>query len=146
MNCSLLRVSKMAAMEVTEEFKSLAAEEVEKLPVFPEPSETEDVDGGPGYVYPIQETNPPGAPQNFKVGKTVNPDKWLSDLQTGNQRRLTYLCCVQVDNMDVSERVAQRALHNYRCAPGGGTEWFTAQPNQVNTLVGIFDRSVPPLD
>ena len=146
MNCSLLRVSKMAVMEVTEEFKSLTAEEVEKLPVFPEPSETEDVDGGPGYVYLIRETNPPGAPQNFKVGQTVDLKKRLSDLQTGNQRPLSYLRYVQVNNTNYYERAAQGALHNYRCTLGGGTEWFTAQPNQVNTLVRIFNQSVQQLD
>ena len=144
MNCSLLRVLKMAVKEVTEEFKSLTAEEVEKLPVFPEPSQTEDgvAASGPGYVYLIRETNPLADPQNFKVGQTVNPNKRISDLQTGNPRPLSFWRCVQVNNMDVSERAAQGALHNYRCTLGGGTEWFTAQTNQVGTLVRIFNQNV----
>ena len=128
----------MAAKEVAEEFKPLTPEEVERLPVFPEPAETEDVDGaGPGYVYLMK-----AGPNYFKVGQTRDPRKRRSDLQTGNPQPLEYLRCVEVTDMDASERAVQGALYNYRSTLGGGTEWFTAQQNQVNTLVKIFNRNV----
>ena len=128
----------MAAKEVAEEFKPITLEEVEKLPVFPEPSQTEDVDGaGPGYIYLAYVE-----PNYFKVGQSRNPQKRLSDLQTGNPQPLQCLRCVPVTNMDASERAVQRALAQYHCTLGGGTEWFTAQPDQVATLVRIFNQNV----
>ena len=132
-------------MASDEEFTFLTLEEIEALLVFPETNlgGGDDTDApSRGYVYLIEEVNRDGrAPKNFKVGQTLNPSKRLSDLQTGNPRKLN-MRPEAVKNMDACENELLSALSNYRCTLGGGTEWFTAQPNQVGNLKGTFTRVV----
>lgn len=132
-------------MASDEEFSFLTLEEIEALTVFPEITQEggDDTDGPRrGYVYLIEEVNQDGrAPKNFKVGQTVNPSKRFSDLQTGNPRKLNPRPEV-VKNMDACENELLSALSYYRCTLGGGTEWFTAQPNQIRNLKATFTRIV----
>ena len=134
-------------MASDEEFTFLTLEEIKALPVFPETNlgggdDTDDPGLNQGYVYLIKEDNQDStAPKRFKVGKTVNPDKRLSDLQTGNPQKLD-MRPEEVEDMNACEKELLNALKNYKCKLGGGTEWFTAQPNQVGNLKANFTRIV----
>ena len=133
----------MAAKEVsceTEEFRFLTLEEIEQLPVFPEPTTgLVQTDGaGEGYVYLIEEISDT-APKNFKVGQTVNPGTRLSNLQTGNPGELK-MHPVYVNNMDAAEKDLLDSLSNYRSTRGGGREWFTVRTDQVATFKRSFTR------
>ena len=132
-------------MASDEEFSFMTLEEIKALPVFPETNlgGGDDTDApSQGYVYLIEEVNQDvRAPKRFKVGKTVNPDKRLSDLQTGNPQKLD-MRFDEVKDMNACEKELLNALQNYKCKLGGGTEWFTAQPNQVGNLKGNFTRII----
>ena len=94
-----------------------------------------------GYVYLIEEDNLGAGATNFKIGKTVDPNKRISDLQTGNPRRLNMRYWSVKDHTDCENRL-KYALRNYRSTLGGGTEWYTASVNNARSLKAIFSRTV----
>ena len=135
------------------ESRFLSLEEIEKLPVYLEP-ESESAgtirdDGGgayaaKGYVYLMQEESTDSAgPIYFKVGMTGNLKSRLSNLQTGNARKLQ-MCCetVKVNNMSLAEGDLKQTMWKYKCVLGGGTEWFTVQLSQVDNFKGLFTQTV----
>ena len=97
-----------------------------------------------GYVYLIEEDNPGAGATNFKIGRSVNPRTRLSNLQTGNPRRLTMISCVPVGDYVACEQHLKNALNQrYRSTLGGGTEWYTAHGNdEAGDLRGLFTRTV----
>ena len=73
------------------------------LSIYPEDVDfgTEDVDAPcrQGYIYVICESVNGRATGFYKVGRTGNPDKRLSDLQTGNVRPLGFTRTVEVTDV-----------------------------------------------
>ena len=112
-------------------------EEIAALPVFPELEQTDGgssfVTGppsGPGYVYFVTES---GGTSYFKVGRTGNPSTRLSNLQTGNPRRLS-MNPQNVQNMAEVEARVLKAMREKYSSAGGGTEWFSGNVTQAEKL------------
>ena len=126
------------------DIKALSEEEISKLFVYPEPIDAKAVT--PGYVYVIVEwtTDKQSHTGLYKVGKTVNPNKRISDLQTGNARELGFIRATKVKDITAAEQAAHTALATYRVNYGGGTEWF--KTNDLNKFVTIFDKAVKPYE
>ena len=110
----------------------LSPDEINALPWSPDPDHdlngTGRVYGGGGscqYVYSIREEPLRSDAKNvyWKVGRTSDPEKRLSNLQTGNPRKLQ-INAVEVTNMVTAEAALFRALEKYQYDLGGGTEWF----------------------
>ena len=94
-------------------------------------------------VYLILEgNNDPDGPLFYKVGKTDNSKKRLSDLQTGNPRKLQYEEKVEVKDMTAAENSAKEALKEYKCTFGGGTEWFKVGLDKRGDLIKKFKAAV----
>jgi hypothetical protein len=101
--------------------ESKTPEETPSLQKSTEPND--DTDGpasGPGEVYLIAQSGS----NFFKVGRSKNPDKRLSDLQTGQPQKLVMVEQKRVPNMlEVEQRLLTEMQANFDPAPGG-TEWF----------------------
>ncbi|CAI8056479.1 hypothetical protein GBAR_LOCUS30778 [Geodia barretti] len=95
-----------------------------------------------GYVYLVVEENDPKGPLNYKVGLSENPHVRVGKLQTGNPRKLRLFLECKVDNMSAAERSAKQALVHYKCRLGGGTEWYTAGPEEEEDLIKTFEKAV----
>ena len=78
----------------------------------------------------------------FKVGMTVNLNKRLSDLKTGNVRLLEFTRRVKVKDMLGAETAAHKALKTYAKYLGGGTEWFFAESDEEKAFYEAFDKAV----
>ena len=117
------------------------AQSEEDITKLPEPishlelnvEDLDDIDGAAnndGYVYCIAESEHGRLTGYFKVGTTTQPNKRLSDLQTGNVRQLKYWVQPKYlsRRLDV-ERAAHTALSRYAVDLGGGKEWFQASTN-----------------
>ena len=79
----------------------------------------------------------------YKVGRTVDPNKRLSDLQTGNVRPLDFTRTVEVTDVSRAEAAAHNALATYSVTTyGGGTEWFRANGQQERPFYRSFDQAV----
>lgn len=72
--------------------------------------------GRQGYVYLISDGTA------YKVGYSVNPNKRVAELQTGNPRKLSLLAFVPGTEAD------EKALHAKYIADNLLQEWFTASP------------------
>ncbi|XP_078060746.1 uncharacterized protein LOC144486569 [Mustelus asterias] len=59
----------------------------------------------------------------YKVGFSQNPEKRLSQLQTGNPRQLIPVCHVAV-SANEKEKEVQDELKDFKAKLDGGTEWF----------------------
>lgn len=94
------------------------------------------------YLIVEDNINAPKGPLNYKVGKSKDPVDRLRDLQTGNPRKLQFIYEIPVDNMTAKEGAAKQALKGYKCALGGGTEWFTADSTQKADLMKKFTEAV----
>ena len=117
--------------------EELTLEEIESWSWFPDDALVEVQ----GYVYLIEEDNPGAGALYFKIGKTVDPNKRISDLQTGNPRKLNMRYWPVRDHTDCENKL-KTALRNYRSRLGGGTEWYTASANSARSLKAIFSRTV----
>ena len=130
--------------------KVISDSELCALKVYPEDVNvsTEDVDTSvtPGYVYVIQESIDGEATGYYKVGMTGEPYKRLSDLRTGNVRRLGFTRTDEVTDMRSAEGAAQKALtkERYSVDLGGGKEWFFADHRREQAFYKIFDKEVAP--
>lgn len=105
--------------------------------------DTEAVDGASnddGYVYLIAECESGRGTGYFKVGTTTDPDKRLSDLQTGNVRQLQFWGDPKrVSYRLTVEKAAHKALSKYAINLGGGKEWFKAvTPNEQHDFYRRF--------
>jgi len=69
----------------------------------------------------------------YKVGHPQNPHSRISDLQTGNPRKLIYLCSVQ-ENESTDEKKVHQHLADYRVELGGGTEWFKIPEGEMEVV------------
>ena len=116
------------------------------LIVYPEDVEfgTEDVDAPrQGYIYVICESENGRATGFYKVGRTGDPNKRLSDLQTGNVRPLDFTRTVKVTDVYHAEAAAHNTLATYSVTTyGGGTEWFRANAQQERSFYRSFDQAV----
>ena len=87
-----------------------------------------------GYVYIIQEGLPTLHNKIlYKVGGTKKEEfqERLTNLQTGNPRKLTVMKSYLVTDCKSGENVAHAAVQEkYPCPFGGGTEWFMV-PNDA---------------
>ena len=73
-----------------------------------------------GYVYFVQQNDT----KYIKVGRTKHPKNRLTNLQTGNPRKLK-MCCKRVSDMYAAEdELLEKMddLNNQKIR--GGTEWF----------------------
>ena len=128
---------------------------ISKLPDLIPPSEItvenlEEVDGASndnGYIYCIVECENGQPTGYYKIGTASNPNKRISDLQTGNVRQLCYWGEPKFvhHRLDV-ESAVHSALSRYTANLGGGTEWFKAsteseQRNLFNTFNWITENS-----
>ena len=103
-------------------------EEIAALPVFPELES--DGSSDKGYVYFVTES---GGTSYFKVGRTGNPSTRLTNLQTGNPRRLS-MNPQNVQNMAEVEARVLEAMREKFSSAGGGTEWFSGNVTQAEEL------------
>jgi hypothetical protein len=81
------------------------------------------------YIYIISDG------QDYKVGVSINPNKRLKHLQTGNPKKLKIIALFEVDKKDVykMEKEAHRKIQAWYPKRG---EWFTgASEFHVNLLV-----------
>jgi hypothetical protein len=125
-------------------FKYMTLEEIAKLKVYPEPGVAAVTGGikadlvgdasGPGYAYFIAEG---GGTNYFKVGRTVNPEERLGNLQTGNPRRLD-MNAQHVNNMLATEQQLKAAMAGRYPRGDGGTEWFLAPPGGLGEAQDLF--------
>ena len=121
---------------------------ISALNIYPEDVDfsTEDVDAPTvlqGYIYVIQESVNDRATGFYKVRRTGNPNKRLSDLQTGNVRPLDFTRRVEVTDMYRAEAAAHIALATYLVTTyGGGTEWFRANAQQEGPFYRSFGQAV----
>ena len=116
--------SEIMAEEKTQEEKEIAA-----LPEL----ETDDTDGpasGPGFVYRMAQSGT----NYFKVGRSVDPDKRLSSLQTGQPKKLIITKRVYVKNMlEAEKHILEKMEDNFKKTPGG-KEWFNGNPVEAEKL------------
>ena len=127
--------------------KVISDSELNALKVYPEDvNESTDSDAvpTPGYVYVIQESVSGQATGYYKVGMSVDPNKRLSDLRTGNVRPLGFTRTVVVSDMRSAEAAAHKALKTYSVNLGGGKEWFFANSSQESAFYHAFDNAVAP--
>ena len=98
----------------------------------------------PGHVYLIRDKPAIMAEVvHYKVGQSNDREKRISDLQTGNPRKLEFSSEVAVNDMNKAERAAKAALGEYKCTLGGGIEWFTVPAGgEEKTLVKKFQDAV----
>lgn len=124
--------------------KHIPIEEIAKLEIYPEVVDLAAVT--PGYVYVINEldTDKKSLTGFLKVGKSVDPYKRRSDLQTGNVRELEFLRITKVKDMTAAENSAHTALITYSVYYGGGQEWFYSSSGSLNTFIITFDNAVTP--
>ena len=73
-------------------------------------------DGRQGYVYLISDGTA------YKVGYSVNPNKRVAELQTGNPRKLSLLASIPGTEAD------EKALHQKYISDNLLQEWFAASP------------------
>ena len=97
-----------------------------------------------GNVYLLQEKANGTVTGNYKVGKAVenNFKKRMSDLQTGNPRKLDDIRKVLVSDYTAAEKGVQTALSEYKVDLGGGTEWFKAEQSELESFLNTFDETV----
>jgi hypothetical protein len=86
--------------------------------------------GTSGYVYVLRETNG----DYYKIGSTIDPNKRLSKLQTGNPRPLEYVRAYTAADCLQAENLAYNSVTpTYSANLGGGNEWFH--------VVGVNNRN-----
>ena len=114
--------------------ESKTPEETPPLHKSPEPNDDTDAPASrPGEVYLIAQSGS----NFFKVGRSVDPDKRLSDLQTGQPQKLVMVERKKVSNMlEGEKRLLAEMKANFVPAPGG-TEWFEAD---IAKAQEIFNR------
>ena len=77
--------------------------------------------GVSGYVYIVKERNE----DYYKIGASTDPATRVSNLQTGNPRRLDYVRLYRATDCLQAENVAKNSVTpTYNANLGGGTEWF----------------------
>ena len=124
-----------AEIATSEEF---TLEEIESWPWFQDTAFVQQ----PGYVYLIREENlADDEPTNFKIGRSSDPQTRLSNLQTGNPRKLLLVKRWRVPNPVACEGILKVRLSGYKSPLGGGTEWFTVRSDQA-TFIRLFTRYV----
>ena len=110
----------------------LTSVELAEFPVLDE--ETDGPSSSPeGYVYMMGEEGT----KNFKIGKTKNPKKRLSDLQTGSSQTLKYVKVFAVSDMNETEAALHSAMEKKYQKVGGGQEWYTT-PGYMKPVVNQF--------
>ena len=70
------------------------------------------------YIYIIQKARA----SQYKIGITVNPQRRLKTLQTGNEAELYLAFCVRADNASSLEKRLHRCLLPFKCKHH--SEWF----------------------
>ena len=110
----------------------LTSVELAEFPVLDE--ETDGPSRSPeGYVYMMREEET----KNFKIGKTQNLKKRLSDLQTGNSQTLKYVSIIIVSDMNETEAALHKAMEQKYQKVGGGQEWYTTS-GYMKPVVNLF--------
>ena len=105
-----------------------------------------------GFIYLIKEEPNDVEGQanfiNFKVGRTVNPEKRLTDLNTGNARQLLMYRPRHVTDAVEREREIHTALqqNNYGNQLGGGTEWYNVPRDDDDRFAYIYLRTLHGFD
>lgn len=103
----------------------------EKTAALPEPA-GDDTDGPasiPGFVYLVNEEGS----NFFKIGRAVDPDKRLADLQTAQPRKLE-MNAVPVSNMAQAEACLKEVMKKHYSGTTGGTEWFRGDVAEAEKL------------
>ena len=92
-----------------------------------------------GYVYLLEEKEESGDATGFyKVGKAVDIEIRISNLQTGNVRKLRVKRKVEVYNYTAAEKKAHKNLRDYKVNLGGGKEWFQVEESELEMFIGTF--------
>ena len=102
-----------------------------------------EAENKPGYIYIIQE----GTSNYYKVGASENEGtlvKRLSNLQSGNWRKLTIKQTNDVSNMNLAEQDAHDKLEPQNVSQGGGTEWFQGPFQTIKAAVKAAAAKYPP--
>jgi hypothetical protein len=118
---------------MSEEFKYQTPEEIAALKKFPEPEgdETDGPASSPGYVYFVTENGT----NNFKVGRTVDPQRRLSELKREqSQSQELRMRSVYVSNMLEAEQSLLDAMREKFSGTSRGTEWFTGDVAKAQRL------------
>ena len=97
----------------------------------------------PGLMYIIQEATS----NYYKVGVSKNEGTLasrLSNLQSGNWRKLTIKQTSAVSNMNLAEQGAHNELEAEHVSQGGGTEWFQGPFQTIKAAVDAAAAKYPP--
>ena len=97
----------------------------------------------PGLMYIIQEATS----NYYKVGVSKNRGTLasrLSNLQSGNWRKLTIEQTSAVSNMNLAEKDAHKKLKAHHIIQGGGTEWFEGPYQKIKDAVDAAAAKYPP--
>ena len=107
-------------MAEEQEFRYQTKEEIAALKKFPEPAndETDGPASGPGYVYFVTESD-----SNFKVGRSVDPERRLKSLERERERELNIKYDHVSDMLEVENRLLEAMRERFRQEPGT-LEWF----------------------
>ena len=90
--------------------------------------------GKSGFIYIIREDQG----EYYKIGGASDLGQRLSNLQTGNPRRLNFERVYVAGDCKHAENLAANRVENYSANLGGGTEWFHVEANNL----GDFLQSV----
>ena len=96
----------------------------------------------PGLIYIIQEA----LSNYFKVGVSTTKEtvkRRISNLQSGNWRRLTLKQTNAVSNMNLAEKEAHKSLQDVQVRAGGGQEWFHSSFERISDAVNAAAGKYP---
>jgi hypothetical protein len=84
-------------------------------------------------VYFIYEA---GCFNKFKIGNSINPEKRLKSLQTGNSRILKIYKTIPCVSKKYSENL-EGAMHIHYLSSCQGGEWFSITPEDIDQCIAV---------
>ena len=96
------------------------------------------------YVYILEECKGDKPTGYYKIGKTRNLEKRISDLQTGNPRKLRHKKSKAVTDSTATESklLKHPDLSEYKAQHEGGREWFKVKEEDLESFYNTFDEIV----
>lgn len=121
-----------------------------KCTVFKEKKQREEVEKifkNISFVFLVHEAQDQNGPQNYKIGQSKDPERYLNMLQAGNPRTLELIpeYVIPVDNASVAKAAAKRRWEGYEYLFEGITAWYTVPPRQNEERLGEFRDAVAGL-
>jgi hypothetical protein len=88
------------------------------------------------FVYFIHEH---GNSKKFKIGRSINPERRLKNLQTGNSRLLKIHDTIQCPSKDFAKYL-EGALHIHYLSSCQGGEWFLLEEGEINKCILVVEH------